>query len=264
MSIAWTTVVIVLLLLPGFVFFHGLFTPEKFSRDMRPTTPVEQLATALLIAVIVHAAANLLVGAASGLFGTPPINYRLLLISLQLQGSGLEELRQLSVNLSEHRYYILGYLGFTTLLGWLLGLGWGKLNVVGPDTVSRPLRGVARLILRDSLGLGLVRGLEQGFVVAHVLTHLHHDGKYVLYSGALSEFRLDQDGKISFVALEGAARSYLVLDDLPATTPRVAIGPGQTGPEHALASHLLIEGPDIANVVFDRYDFRGVEPPRGR
>ena len=44
MSIAWATVVLVVLLLPGFVFFWGFYAPNQVTRETVPGSPLDQLA----------------------------------------------------------------------------------------------------------------------------------------------------------------------------------------------------------------------------
>ena len=54
MSIAWGSIVILVLLLPGFLFSVGLFAPERFTRETAQRSPLGQLAGVLSISLLVH------------------------------------------------------------------------------------------------------------------------------------------------------------------------------------------------------------------
>jgi hypothetical protein len=53
-SLAWTTIVFLILPLPGFLFFVGLYFHERISRDVAPGSPLGQLAGAVLTAFVIH------------------------------------------------------------------------------------------------------------------------------------------------------------------------------------------------------------------
>lgn len=54
MSIAWGSLVLLVVLLPGVLFFVGIYWPEQFTRESEPRSPLGQLAGALLVAFVVH------------------------------------------------------------------------------------------------------------------------------------------------------------------------------------------------------------------
>src|SRR5690242_20356620 len=54
MSIAWTTIIVIALLLPGVFTFIGYSTTERFSRDIIKTSAVGEIGVAVLIAIVVH------------------------------------------------------------------------------------------------------------------------------------------------------------------------------------------------------------------
>src|SRR5688500_2572058 len=77
MSIAWATVVIVVLLLPGFAFFWGFYAPNQVTREVSPASPLAQLAGVVVISFFAHAFAYLIInrglcGAGPDSFLTPP------------------------------------------------------------------------------------------------------------------------------------------------------------------------------------------------
>jgi hypothetical protein len=78
-SIAWSTVAVLALLLPGLFFSAGLSTPERFSRDLAPRNPVVALAAVVLVSMLVHAAFTGL----SALAGRP-VDWRAVLDAVQL------------------------------------------------------------------------------------------------------------------------------------------------------------------------------------
>ena len=54
MSIAWGSLVLLVVLLPGVLFFVGIYWPEQFTRETEVRSPLGQLAGALLVAFLVH------------------------------------------------------------------------------------------------------------------------------------------------------------------------------------------------------------------
>jgi hypothetical protein len=54
MSLAWATVVLVVLLLPGILFCVAVYIPEQFTRDMAPKNALGQLAGVVLVSFVVH------------------------------------------------------------------------------------------------------------------------------------------------------------------------------------------------------------------
>jgi len=54
MSIAWTTVAIILLLTPGLFFFIGVATYERLSREIIRTSVISEVAMATMIAIGLH------------------------------------------------------------------------------------------------------------------------------------------------------------------------------------------------------------------
>lgn len=87
-----------------------------------------------------------------------------------------------------------------------------------------------------------------------------------MYKGFLKALHLKRDGTFSYVVLSHVTKLFLVLDgDAPATTPMASwravgtsvhgVGDEQdVGTRQLRESLLVIEGEDIANVVFDRYE----------
>ena len=54
MSLAWSSLVILLLLLPGVLFFVGLYIPEQFTRETTERSPIGYVAGVMGISFVVH------------------------------------------------------------------------------------------------------------------------------------------------------------------------------------------------------------------
>lgn len=54
MTIAWTTLIIVALLLPGVFFLAGLASRDRYSREIVRTTGMGEIALALVVALAIH------------------------------------------------------------------------------------------------------------------------------------------------------------------------------------------------------------------
>lgn len=93
---------------------------------------------------------------------------------------------------------------------------------------------------------------------------MSHEDRQLVYLGRLEQFGLLANGQFSYIVLSGAHRSYMrllasssVVDPSPhAIGTKATSSPGGTG--RRTVSYFVIEGPDIANVVFDSY---GVDAP---
>jgi hypothetical protein len=66
MSLAWGSLVLLILLLPGFLFFVGLVLPEQFARETAERSALGQLAAVLSGSFFIHASLYLLLGAPCG------------------------------------------------------------------------------------------------------------------------------------------------------------------------------------------------------
>src|SRR5574337_1041 len=54
MSIAWTTVLIICLLLPGVGFFAGYWSQERYSREIVKSAAIGEVGMAIFMAVLIH------------------------------------------------------------------------------------------------------------------------------------------------------------------------------------------------------------------
>lgn len=254
MSIAWGSLVLLILLLPGILFFVGTYLPEQFTRDAEQRSPLGQLAAALLIALVVHGVLYALLATwCRGRF--PCIDLELLLQTINADPRAPEVLRRVGEALRANRWWILSYLGFTCGIGVALGALYGWLVSTGR---WQPLTRHAWVY---DLSI-------DGLTYAYVLTHIQKDDRILMYRGFLRAFALQHDGRFAYIVLRDVSRMYLRLDD---TAPETSVAPdhrmiGRTtgdamsdpsdgaASRRRVRSYFIVEGEDIANVVFDKLD----------
>lgn len=242
MSLAWATVAVLVLLLPGFLFFVGTYVPEDFTRDVAPRSGAGQLAGTVLVAFVIH---GLAFGFIQGLCGgwRPCVDLPLVFAAVELPSDHLSR-SQLAENLTDHRWWI--YLYFLSTAAFGFGLGW----LVG----SRALAGGFWSFIvqhRWVHELDLEETDNQAITYAYVMTNLNHQGRYLLYRGVLKQFALTREGTFAYLVLRKPRRSYLVFRTVQSAVEQDF---HQIGSSSAPASQgdplLVIEGEDVANVVF--------------
>lgn len=266
MSIAWSGIVLLVLLLPGFLFFVGLYFPEKFTREAAERSPLGQLAGTVLIAFVVHSSLFLLNSAACGSV-IPCIRLDEVLSAIALDSSrGPQVIQSVARSLEEDPVWIFLYVLLAGVLGTAAGWATGLSVVNGRFRFLAQHRWVYDLKVED----------QDVLTVAYVLTKVNHQGRHLVYRGFLKAFGLQRDGRFSYLLLTNVVRYYLVLEETaPVTTsPRDWIvvgrgaeydrelpGTGRPGRKRDL-SYFAIEGEDISNVIFDRHVFPFVEDVR--
>lgn len=251
MSIAWGSLVLLVVLLPGVLFFVGIYWPEQFTRESEPRSPLGQLAGALLVAFGVHGLAYTVLTSFCGSW-LPCISVKGLLDAVNVdptvQGAtaGIDEM------VREFRAWIFLYVVATAALGIVLGAFYGWL------IVKRKIRHFSRHRWIYDLSI-------DGLTYAYVLTHVRHETRILMYKGFLRAFGLQQDGKFSYIVLSDVTRMYLVLGEdasftsasevqkmIGDSTPGEVVLPTEpTWPKKRIQSLFVIEGEDIANAVFD-------------
>ena len=96
------------------------------------------------------------------------------------------------------------------------------------------------------------RGRKGGIVTAFVMTTTVENGKVLMYRGRVHEIFLIADGKISYVTLKNCARFYMTFgDDAPTMGKQLELFNGDGGSRRRIWDYLLIEGDNIANILFD-------------
>lgn len=249
MSIAWGSLVLVVLLLPGILFFLGLYWPEQFTREAESRSPLGQLAGALLIAFSIHGFAYSALSMQCGDW-VPCISAGALLDVINAQPAQTRAVGQM---LREFRWWIFAYVSGTSAAGILLGAFYGWL------VSTRRIRGFARHRWIYDLSV-------DGLTYAYVLTNIRHDHRILMYKGFLRAFGLQADGRFSYIVLSDVTRMYLALypegSETSAIEKQKVIGASASGgsvvvptqparPRKRVKSLFVIEGEDISNAVFD-------------
>lgn len=235
MAIAWTTILIITLLLPGVAVFVGLAIFERVPREVVRSNVVSEVGLAVLFAVVIHTVCISILT----VFG---FDLRDFAAPLALH----DRLRPdvLVASIVDRLLQGVGYTIVTTLIGF----GAGALLALG--VVS----GKARFIATHKWIYDVINSDRKGGVVtAYVMTTACHEGKTLMYRGRLQEFFLTQDGKLSYVVLRNCSRYFMTFDgDHPSTGDHVKLF-GRSQDHRPLGSwdYLMIEGSNIANVLFD-------------
>lgn len=251
MSLAWTTVVLLVLLLPGFLFFIGLYAPERISRDVVSGSALGQLAGVVLVSFLAHAATLLVNLPFCQQLPIPCVNLEYVFVALQLVDVEQHSLAELHTVLTDNLVWITLYVGLTGGAGY--GVGWGIGRLI--------LRGWLRSFARHGWIYDLIAANRQGGVIhAYVLTNIRHEGRVLMYRGFLKEFYTAPDGRITYLVLKDCLRYYLKLEDVAPLTSEEAdwqvLGASYGYDTAGVGKHwsyLMIEGDDIANVVFEGY-----------
>lgn len=255
MSIAWTTIALVVLLFPGILFFFGLYSGQRLSRETIQPGVLSELAFVVLVSFVVHALTFSVLQSICGA-RIPCIRLDIVFALLQLNGSEKISLKILSGNLSEYNGWIFGYLATSAGLGLIIGLLIDTRRA--KKLIGRNLRRfVAHRWIYELLDSG-----KETIIVAHVLTHIRgSENKVLIYRGFLYAYYFAKDGRVAYLVLANTSRYYLCLnkDSIDTSAPEEWRTIGSThgkvdGLGDSKLSLLVIEGEDIANVVFDRFE----------
>jgi hypothetical protein len=250
-SIAWGSLVLLVVLLPGVLFFVGIYWPEQFTRETEPRSPLGQLAGALLIAFFVHGVAYAVLSSFCG-DSFPCISISSLLQTINVDPKDPREVRALGEMMRQYRWWILLYVLATAGLGILLGAAYGYVVAKGK------FRGFSRHSWIYALSV-------DGLTYAYVLTKVDFEDRLLMYKGFLRAFGLQQDGRFSYIVLTDVTRMYMNLPSTGAETSGMnmqkmigASTPGQvilaaepTKPKKRLHSLFVIDGAEVSNAVFD-------------
>jgi hypothetical protein len=251
LSLVWTTVVLLILLLPGFLFFVGLYSKERMSRDVAPGSALTQLSGVALIAFFTHGVLYLaLLPACHHISWLPCISISGLASTLQITELKGVTLASLDRMFQQSAAWIFVYIMGTCASGFLIG------HLVANAVVNGRLRNVARHGWIYDL---LAANTNGGLIHAFVLTHIREGNKVLTYRGYLRDFYFSPDGRIAYLVLNACRRYYLVLDKQSPRTSNpkdwktIGATHGPDDPRQRYWSYFMIEGEDIANVVFDAY-----------
>jgi hypothetical protein len=252
LSLVWTTIILLILLLPGFLFFVGLYSKERMSRDVAPSGALGQLSGVVLFAFLTHGILYLSITPACHSFESLPcVSVVQLAQVLQLTELKNDALVQLDTMFGQFRHWIFAYVLSTSGFGYFAGARIGKRIVNGGIRILTRHAWIYDLLKRDT---------TSGPLLAFVLTNVREGNRFLMYRGFLRDFYFAPDGRIAYLVLKDCRRYYLVLDtDSPKTSdPATWKTIGETNlfdmkKTDRQWSYLMIEGEDIANVVFDAY-----------
>ncbi|MEP7347673.1 MAG: hypothetical protein ABI877_20555 [Gemmatimonadaceae bacterium] len=255
MSIAWGSLVLLILLLPGFLFFVGTLFPEQFTRDAEQRSPLGHLAGSLAISFFVHgglyALSQLLCGGRLGC-----VSVGALLVALNATPQSPDSITNTEAMFQAFGVQIFLYVMGTCAIGASLGAAYGKL------VSSKRFNKFTKHAWVYDLA-------ADGLTYAHVMTNVRQGNLVLMYKGFLRAAGLRLDGKFSYLVLRDVTRYYMRLDDAGPVTSEPAhqrpIGQSTgTATDQILVDHqrvpssalFVIEGEDLQNVVFERLAVR--------
>jgi len=235
MSIAWTTALVIVLLLPGLFFFIGIATFERLSREIVRSSAISEIGLAVTVAIAIHLIAVVVL---SG-FG----------IRISEFIEPLFEYNHINTDIFVHRVSeriipILVYILSTAAVGAGLGGAVARGIMAGPLRFLATHKWIYDVIDANRKG---------GVITAYVMTTTSQDDKILMYRGRLQEFYLSPDGKLSYVVLKNCARYYMNFEEkFPLTSEQLNLfGSKQDGRPKTMWDYLVIEGTNIANILFD-------------
>lgn len=255
MSIAWATVVLVVLLTPGFCFVWGFYAPHQVTRESVPASPLGQLAGAVVLSFFAHGLAHLLVNSAlvcrapGGLLGlaVPCIDFDQFAALLRIDGlqPAGRPLPALSAMVDASAGWIVLYFSVVAALFFGLGFGAGKLVEAGvlPITRHRWL---------SMLEQGRRQRNTARLVRAHVLSRTAHGDAVLIYDGIVQDFFSRADGTITYVALRGARSGALEINKEAPRRTGQATSLDPLGSADASTALLVLTSEDIANIYFEQ------------
>jgi len=249
-SLAWTTVVLLVLLLPGFLFVFGMYAPERMSGDTVSKGTLVQLSGVILVSTLIHGGAFLLVNhGLQDVRGVPLIRLDYVFAILNLSDKGSLSYHEIHQMFQRNAGWILLYLVMTYLAGYLTGYGVSMLIIKGP----------LREIIRHGWIYDLVNAAREGGPIhAYVLTNIQSEKRILMFRGYLKTYFFDTNGKISYLILREVERYYMNLGEEQATTTS-SMKIGDNNEDLNQIKHdsewsiMMISGENIANVMFERH-----------
>lgn len=232
MSVAWTTILIIALLLPGVFFFIGYSTSDRYTREIVKSSAVGDVGWAVFISIVVHLSGWGICAA----FGFD-------LAANLKQFADYDKLPHwlLIDHLVGRILPISMYALATALVGLLLG--WCLSSAVS--------RGLLPFLVTHKWIHQVKRSMSRGLVTAYVLTTTSEDSKALMYKGVLAEFYQDTEGKFVYVVLKNCSRYFMSFTDAsPKTGEQLQLFKNSAQPERTW-DFLQIEGENIANILFD-------------
>ncbi len=206
MNVAFSALVLLALVLPGFIFLQSFRKTEgeRFSLDASPFS--RTTVSALTVAALLH-------GAAVGLlhvFTTYTLNVSdLLALLIGTDSGGLKDAyHHLAVEWSP----VVGYFLALILAAWLLG--WFVRWIVTRCKLDRSGRRFTRFFRFDTPWYYLFKGYDEELEPAavYVACTVEVGGGCILYNGVLVDFFLRHDGSLDRIVLAEVQRRPLAKD----------------------------------------------------
>ncbi len=265
MSLAWATVVVVVLLLPGFAFFFGFYLPDQVTREATPISPLGQLAIVVGVAFLVHAGWYVAINGwlcRSEILGARCVALDEFIPLLRIDSlpapprqsdtpQTLSAIRgtlaSTSKMVDDNAVQITAYFFVVTVTGALLGLAAGMVMQL------RAMRRFARHRWMYSLNEGRrhAGGSKKAKRVrANVLTKSSDtSGAVLIYTGVVEDFFVKTDGTISQLVLRYPKKGHIRIGDA-GSMEAIAVQDIPPAELDAGLSFLFLTSSDIANVFF--------------
>lgn len=232
MSVAWTTILVIALLMPGVFFFIGYSTRERYSREIIKSSAVGEIGWAIFVAIIIHLSTWWILAR----FG-----FDLAANAKQVADYDTMPRWQLVdrivYQIPPIGFYITGTALLGLLIGWLLA--------------SAIARGWFPFLTTHKSINQVMRSMKSGVVTAYVMTTTKENNKVLMYKGVLAEFYLSPEGKFIYIVLRTCSRYYMKFEDTAPTTSEQLQLFRDDEPTDRTWDYLLIDGSNIANILFD-------------
>lgn len=242
MDIAWPAVAILVMILPGFSFFVGLYSRELYGREAASGDAVSKLAPIVLVSFLVHSGMTIVIHIVPWI---PDVDLRAFLSAVNLDSAESIGLTALASNLAHNVGWILLYISVSSGLGAVAG--W----YVAGKIIDGKLRfGVAHPWAYD-LSTSSNRRIDPTF--AFVLTKIRRGTANELYKGPLDRFGLHPDGRFSYLVLLQPQKSHVERDADGTTKKFYWREIGDWSGKTAGKRLLYFDMKEVANVVLERY-----------
>ncbi len=232
MSVAWTTILIIALLLPGVFFFIGFATRERYAREIVKSSAIGDVGWAVLISIIIH----LLAWSVLAFFG----------FNLSGRVNEFADYDRIPHSkLIDYAVGVLWPLGLYIIATAFTGLA------LGGAISSLVHRGYLPFLVTHKWINEVKRSMKKGLVTAYVMTTTAENNKVLMYKGILAEFYQDRDGKFVYVVLKSCSRYFMTFEEATPKTGKQLQLFGAPGQSDRVWDFLQINGDNIANVLFD-------------
>lgn len=221
MSLAWSTVSLLVFLSPGIFFIFGLFSNERVSRETSSASATSHLAAIVVVSFFINGCVFVAVNRVIP-FG-PDVDLYTVFAGFQLSQAQHTDLDEFATNIERNACWIMTWCLTTFALGFLLGRSTGRLVQSGALKILSKHAWVYGLITADDRQRSRWRRFLEwlpfpfsfldNITRAAVLTTTRHENRMLLYSGELSSIYFRQDGTLAYLRLERWERHHIEFDD---------------------------------------------------